>query len=295
MAAAFMQITTGMFDVAVVEAQSRVSDILTHNQIQHFAFDPIYTRQFDATHHSVAGLEKQAYIHGSGTSEEAVATVAVKNYNNAILNPIAAYGTKATVNDIIESKMVASPLRDAEISEGADGAIVVVLASEKIVNEKDVNPIWIKGISYATNSPNFETREWTTAKYAELCAIKAYKQAGINNPQEEIDVFEIDDTYAFKELQHLESLQIFGKGEASKAALDGELDKKGSTPVNVSGGVLGVGNGHDVNGLQRVAEVVDQLRGHAGRRQIRGAETGMAFSWRGVPTTAGALTILSRN
>ena len=108
-------------------------------------------------------------------------------------------------------------------------------------------------------------------------------------------MFEIDDTYAFKELQHLESLQIFDKGEAGKAVLDGELDRKGSTPVNVSGGVLGIGNGHDVNGLQRIAELVDQLRGHAGRRQINGAETGLAFSWRGVPTTAGALAILSNN
>ncbi|MHA2253411.1 MAG: thiolase C-terminal domain-containing protein [Candidatus Kariarchaeaceae archaeon] len=285
MAAAYMQIATGLFDVAVVEAQSRASDILSHNQIQHFAFDPIYTRQFGATHHSAAALEKRAYMNGSGTTDDAIAAVAVKNYNNAILNPIAAYGTRATANDIRESKMVSSPLRDAEIAENADGAIVVVLASEKIVNKKEVNPIWIKGISYATNSPNFETREWTNAKYAELCASR----------KEEIDVFEIDDTYAFKELQHLESLQIYGNGEAGKAILNGELNRKGSTPVNVSGGVLGVGNGHDVNGLQRVAEVVDQLRGHAGRRQVSGAENGMAFSWRGVPTTAGALTVLSRN
>jgi acetyl-CoA C-acetyltransferase len=291
-AAAYMQIKTGMFEIAVVQAQSRASDILTHNQIQHFALDPIYARQFDATHHTAGALEKNAYMNYSGTSEEEIVEVAVKNYNNALFNPSAAYGTKTTREDILESKMIASPLRSAEISENADGSIVVVLANEKVVNAKDVEPVWIKGISYATNSPNFDTRDWNTAKYAELCASKAYGMAGISNPKEQIDVYEIDDTYAFKELQHLEGLGLFDKGTAGKAVTSGELNRKGSTPVNTSGGVIGMGNAHDANGLQRIAEIVDQLRGHAGRRQVSGAQTGLAFSWRGVPTTAGALAVL---
>ncbi len=108
-------------------------------------------------------------------------------------------------------------------------------------------------------------------------------------------MFEVDDTYAYKELQHLEGLGIYENGTAGKALESGELGRTGSTPTNLSGGVLGIGNGHDVNGLQRISEVVDQLRGHAGRRQVSGANTGMAFSWRGVPTTAGALAILSKN
>lgn len=293
MAAAYMQIATGLFDIAVVEAQSRASDIFSHNQIQHFALDPIYARQFDATHHVGGALEKRAYMQDSGTTEEAMYEVAVKNYNNAILNPNAAYGNTATANDIKISKMVSSPLREAEIAESADGAVVVVMASEKVVKEKDVNPVWVKGISYFTNSPNYYNREWSTAKYAALCAHKAYQQSGITKPKDQIDIFEVDDTYAFKELQHLEAMGVYGKGESGKATLNGETKRTGSTPVNVSGGVLGMGNGHDSNGLQRVSEIVDQLRGHAGRRQVKGVETGMAFSWRGVPTTAGALTILS--
>lgn len=295
MAAAFMQLKTGMFDIAVVQAQSRASDMLTHNQIMNFAFDPLYTRQFDAMYHSTAALEKRAYMKGSGVSEDAIAEVAVKNYNNALRNPIAAYGTKVTARDIGESEMVSSPLRDAEISKSVDGSIVVVMANEKVVNEKNVDPVWIKGISYATNSPNFDTRDWTNAKYASLSADRAYKMAGIDKPRDQIDIFEIDDTYAYKELQHLESLGVYENGKAGEAVLDGELARTGATPVNTSGGVLGVGNAHDVNGLQRIAELVEQIRGHAGRRQIKNVETGMAFSWRGVPTTAGALAILSKD
>ena len=86
-----------MFNIAVVEAQCRASDIVTYNQIQHFALDPIYARQFDATHHTAAALEKRAYMQDSGTTDEAIAKVAVKNYNNALSNPIAAYGTKVTL------------------------------------------------------------------------------------------------------------------------------------------------------------------------------------------------------
>lgn len=295
MAAAYMQLKTGMFDIAVVQAQSRASDMLTHNQIMNFAFDPLYTRQFDAMHHSTAALEKRAFMKGSGISEDAIAEVAVKNYNNALRNPIAAYGTKVTARDIGESEMVSSPLRDAEISKNVDGSIVVVMANEKVVNEKNVDPVWIKGISYATNSPNFDTRDWTNAKYASLSAERAYKMAGIDKPRDQIDIFEIDDTYAYKELQHLESLGVYESGKAGEAVMDGELARTGATPVNISGGVLGVGNAHDVNGLQRIAELVEQIRGHAGRRQIKNVETGMAFSWRGVPTTAGALAILSKD
>jgi acetyl-CoA C-acetyltransferase len=295
MAAAYMQLATGVYNVAVVEAQSRASDMLSYNEVNHFALDPLYARQFNVSHHSIAGLEKRAFMTDSGTTEEAINAVAVKNYNNAIRNPNAAYGVAVTDADITKTEMVASPLRDGEIAKSADGAIVVVMATESFIKTKDVNPIWIKGINYATNSPNLETREWATSKYAQLTANKAYKMAGISNPKEQIDIFEVDDTYAYKELQHLESLGVFDKGAAGKATLSGETAYKGSTPVNVSGGVLGVGNGHDVNGLQRVAEIVEQLRGHAGRRQVSGAETGLAFSWRGVPTTAGALTILGRN
>ncbi len=292
--AAYMQIKTGMFDVAVVEAQSRSSDIKTHNQIQHLAFDPLYARQFDAIYHSAGALEKRMYTSEFGVSEEAIANVVIKNHENALRNPNAAYGMRLKEFDVLEAEMVASPLRDTEISSSVDGSIVVVLANEKVVKEKDSNPVWIKGINYATNSPNFDTREWKKAKYAELSAKKAYQMAGIKNPHDEIDVFEVDDTYAFKELQHLEGLGLFEYGKAAEALMNGEFSNKGSTPVNVSGGVLGMGNAHDANGLQRISEIVEQLRGHAGRRQVKGAKTGLAFSWRGVPTTAGAVAILSK-
>ncbi|MHA2503518.1 MAG: thiolase C-terminal domain-containing protein [Candidatus Kariarchaeaceae archaeon] len=286
MAAAYMQIKTGMFDVAVVEAQSRHSDIVNHNEIQHFALDPGHARQFYATAHAAAGLEKRAYMQATGTTDEMIAEVAARNMRNALHNPNAAFGARATREDILKGEMVASPLRESEIAQGVDGAIVVVMASEQWVKERsNLNPVWVKGMYYATETPNYDTRDWAGAKYASLSAHKVYQQSGLS--PKDIDIFEVDSTYSYKELQHLDALGVYDKGEAGKALMNGSYGN-----INLSGGTIGVGNGHDVNGLQRVAEVVDQVRGHAGRRQVSGAKNGLAFSWRGVPTTAGAMTIL---
>ncbi|MFQ5694574.1 MAG: hypothetical protein ACE5HB_01140, partial [Terriglobia bacterium] len=102
------------------------------------------------------------------------------------------------------------------------------------------------------------------------------------------------DTYAYKELQHLIALGLYPRpGDAGRAAELGETKPNGSTPVNVSGGALGGGLTLEATGLYRVAEVVAQLRQQAGPRQLSRARTGLAASWRGVPTTSGAVAILS--
>ena len=104
---------------------------------------------------------------------------------------------------------------------------------------------------------------------------------------------EVDDVYAFKELQALEALGIFRPGEAGSATKEGITRRDGELPVNVSGGSLGFGNLLDANGLARTLEVVLQLRGQAGQRQLDEISVGLAQSWRGVPTNSGAVAILA--
>jgi acetyl-CoA C-acetyltransferase len=110
---------------------------------------------------------------------------------------------------------------------------------------------------------------------------------------EEIDFAEIDDAYSYKELQHLEALSFCQFGEAGILTEEGVTDVGGYLPVNTSGGSLGCGHLLDASGLRAVAEVVLQLRGEAGAHQLPDVETGLAFGWRGVPTTSGAAVILS--
>jgi acetyl-CoA C-acetyltransferase len=121
----------------------------------------------------------------------------------------------------------------------------------------------------------------------------AYRQAGIRSPLQALDFAEVDDTYAYKELQSLEALGIFRSGEAGALTAEGLTYSDGDFPVNISGGSLGVGHLLDATGLARALEAVLQLRGEAGARQLEGAEAGLVQSWRGVPTTSGAVLILA--
>ncbi len=122
----------------------------------------------------------------------------------------------------------------------------------------------------------------------------AYKMAGITNPSREIQFAEVGDSFSYKELQHLEALKLCRHGEAGKLIEEGITQRSGEMPVNVSGGALGMGYAPEVLGLQRVMEVALQLRGQAGKRQLCDFETGLAQSWRGIPTATGAVAVLSR-
>jgi acetyl-CoA C-acetyltransferase len=232
------------------------------------------------------------YLHESGTTEEQCAEVVVKNTRNALSNSSAPYGKSLTREQVLASEPVSEPLTRLQISEHADGAIVLVLASVERAREMKGQPIWIRGIGWANGSFALESREWATLDYITKAAKSAYSQAGIDDPKSAIDFAEIDDAFAYKELQHLEAVGLFDDGEAGKATLDGKTSASGDLPVNVSGGSLGQGHLLDATGMARVLEVGLQLRGEAGRRQLDGVKTGIAVGWRGVPTTSGAVAVL---
>jgi acetyl-CoA C-acetyltransferase len=198
-----------------------------------------------------------------------------------------------TVAQVLAAHPLAAPLSELDVARHADGAIVMVVASARKAQEMGVEPIWIRGAGWANGSQMLENRDWGSVPYVRTAAMMAYKQAGIRSPRSEIDFAEVDDTFSYKELQHLEALGLAGDGEAWRMTLDGDTELTGDFPVNPSGGSLGVGHLLDCSGLQRVLEVVLQLRGQAGARQLADVTTGLAFGWRGVPTASGACAILS--
>ncbi|MFN3763035.1 MAG: thiolase C-terminal domain-containing protein [Anaerolineae bacterium] len=293
LAAAVMQILTGQFDVVVVEAHSKASNVLTLPHILAYAMDPVYNRPLAFHPYAIAGMEMRRYLAETATPLEACARVVVKNRANALFNPLAAYGADLSVEAVLGSDMVAEPLTRLQCADHADGAIVLVLADGATARALTDRPVWIRGIGWANDTHTLESRPWGEASYAYLAAQMAYRTAGIKSPRAEIDFAEIDDTFAYKELQHLEALGFCRPGEAGLWTLEGGTEINGEFPVNPSGGSLGMGHLLDGSGLARVLEVVFQLRGEAGRHQVEGAEVGMAFAWRGVPTTSGAAVILS--
>jgi acetyl-CoA C-acetyltransferase len=288
-----LQILTDAFDVVVIEGHSKASNILTLPAVTAYAMDPVYNRPLRLNPHFIAGMEMARYLHETGTTWEQCAQVVVKNKANALLNPSAAYGAAITVADVLASELVADPLSRLEIAHHADGAIVMVLASAERARELTSRPIWIRGLGWANGTFALETRDWAEADYARFAGEMAYRTAGIRAPRDEIDFAEIDDTFAYKELQHLEALGLFRLSEAGPMTAEGATSFNGELPVNVSGGSLGLGHLLDASGLARALEVVLQLRGEAGQRQLEDVETGLAFGWRGLPTTSGAAIILS--
>ncbi len=291
--AAYMQICTGVFDIVAVEAHSKASNILTLPEVTALAVEPVLNRPLEFHPYALAGLEMQRYLYESGATHEQCAMVVVKNRGNALLNPAAAYPAALSVDDVLNSEPVAEPLTRLEVAQHADGAIVFVLASRDAAVALTDRPVWIRGVGWANGSYALETRDWAEPAYARLAAEMAYRQAGVRNPFRDLDLAEIDDAFAYKELQHMEALGLCRPGEAGYLVEEGVTALDGDLPVNPSGGCLGMGHLLEASGAARLLEVVLQLRGEAGPRQVEGAEMGLAFGWRGLPTASGAAVVVS--
>ena len=324
LANAYMQIKTGYLDIVAVEAHSKISDLLTFGDIMLHAFDPRFERPISGpverpnyggspeytpeapkplVGHSdekerihpyfMAGLEMQHYLKTTGTTEEHCAAVVVKNKKNAFFNPYAEYEAQISINDVMKSEYLFKPVKRLDISPNVDGAVCFVLADDKTAKDLGIDPIYLAGFGYSSETPWLGTRGMN-ANYATIAAKMAYKMAKITEPREEIDVVEVDDRFSYKELQHLEALGLARSGEAKQLVEEGALEINGSLPTNTSGGSLGVGNCFEATGMQKALEIVMQIRGHAGKRQVANAETGLAQAWRGIPSGTGAVAIFRR-
>ena len=277
-----MQILAGLTDLVVVEAHSKASNIVTPDWVVDYALDPVWNRPLGMNPHVIAALEMNAFLNEAAFSKDTCGDVVAKNKTNALGNPVAAYPANIDGRAVDESPYRFYPLRELDIARNADGCAVVVLASEGRARKIAHAPIWIDGVGFANGSPTLESRDWVRADYVTTAARMAYRQAKITRPSKELDILEIDDTYSYKELQHLLALELLGDNEAPSQDI----------PINISGGAIGMGYTLEATGLYRIVELVLQLRGQAGARQVKNAKRGLAQSWRGVPTTSSAVVVL---
>lgn len=294
LAAGVMQIAAGAARIVAVESHSKASNILNLDQIMALAMDPVFQRPLEVHPVFIAGLELRRYLEVTRTPIEHVARVVVKNRRNALRNPRAAFPADLSLEDVLDSEPLAEPLTRAMAAAPADGCIVFVLARGDVARTLTDRPIWIRGLGWATDSYTLESRDWEGARYLRQAAERAYRQAGIRSPRRAFDLVEVDDTFAYKELQHLEALGLCRPGEAGWWTAEGATEVGGELPVNPSGGCLGEGHLLDASGLARLLEAVLQLREEAGPRQVPNARTALVASWRGLPTTTGAVAVLSR-
>jgi acetyl-CoA C-acetyltransferase len=212
-----------------------------------------------------------------GTTEEQMAMVAVKNHHNGSLNPSAQYRKQITLEDVMDSAPIADPLKLLDCSPITDGAAAVILASEEKAGELCDEPIWITGSGQASDTLALHDRRSLCKTEAAIRSSKiAYKMAGVT--PRDVDFAEVHDCFTIAELMAIESLGFCDIGAGGKFTEDGETALKGSIPVNTSGGLKAKGHPVGATGIAQAVEAVLQLRGEAGKRQVRDAGVGLTHN-----------------
>ena len=275
-----MRILSGEYDTVLVVSHSKCSEgdqYLINNSI----FDPYYQRHLGLDQISSAGLMANMYMSKYGINETQAAKVVVKNRKNAINNPYAHIQKEVSINDVLNSPMLAYPLKELDFPPYSDGAVAMLLTNEDNANRFTDTPVWLKGYASCTDAYYLGHRTMTDLIALEYAAKEAFKMAGIKDPVKNVDVAEVFEAFSTHELMIYEALGFCGKGEGGKFIESGETLIDGSIPVNPSGGILS-SNVAMANGLIRVAEIALQLMGKAGKRQIPGAKNGLAYGMNGI-------------
>lgn len=272
-------ILSGEYDCTLIMSHTKMSQT-NRNIVNNDAFDPIYTRSLGFDFTSAAALQARRYMYKYGITREQIAEVAVKNLSNSKRNPNTHNKGDYTVDDILKSDIVADPINKLEISPDTDGAVAVILASEKKAKKITNNPVWIKGIGTCYDAHYLGDRDLSDVMALEKAAGMAYKMAGIKKPAKSVDLIELGDEFAYQELLWLEGLGLCKRGKGAELLMSGFTAMDGDLPVNPSGGLLG-GVPANVMGLNRVAEAVLQLTGKAGEHQIKKPKTAIAHGHTG--------------
>jgi acetyl-CoA acetyltransferase len=242
------------------------------------------------------GMKANRYLHEHGISEETLAKVAAKNFRNGALNPNAFRRRPISEEDIMASPVLNYPLRQFMFCAPDEGAAAVIMCRGDLAHRYTDKPVFVRASEirtrrfgayevHATSSPLDEDLSPTV--YA---ARAAYEAAGIG--PEDVDVAQLQDTDAGAEVIHMAETGLCADGDQEKLVADGATEIGGSLPVNTDGGLIANGEPIGASGLRQMHELVRQLRGEAGERQVPGGpRVGLAQVY-GAPGTASA-TILS--
>jgi acetyl-CoA C-acetyltransferase len=223
-------------------------------------------------------LAAQLHMAQYGTTEEQLARVSVKNHTHSSKNPYAHFQKGVSLDEVVCSRMIASPLRLFMCSPITDGAAAVILASEERAKELTNKPVYILGTGQAVHGFSIANLD---SDYASWPALKqagqaAYRMAGLG--PKDIDFAEVHDCFAIAEVIAYEELGFCPKGEGGRFAADGRSDYGGDVVVNPRGGLIGCGHPLGATGVAQAVETFWQLRGEAGGRQVPNARIGLTHN-----------------
>ncbi|HSO22801.1 MAG TPA: thiolase domain-containing protein [Chondromyces sp.] len=277
--AGFAEVAAGLADTVLVSGVEKMTDVDGADAT--YALGTAADQEWEGFHGitfpGLYAMLARAHMARFGTTVEQLAAVAVKNHANGLLNPHAQYHLKVTIKDVLESTMVADPLRLLDCSPVTDGAAALVLTTVERARElAGGRPVVkISGSGLATDTISLANRDDLTGLRAvRLAAERAYRMAG--RKPEDLHVVEVHDCFTIAEIMATEAIGLFDPGYGGKAAADGLTSIGGKIPVNTSGGLKSKGHPVGATGAAQIAEIVSQLRGEAGQRQVEGARIGLA-------------------
>ena len=291
----YLAIASGLYDLVAVGGVEKMTDVGGGwaTSVLSGAMDFEWEAYFGATFPGIYAMIARRYMYEYGLTREQLAKVAVKNHYHGSFNPLAHYRNKITVDDVVNSPLVADPLRLLDCSPISDGAACVLLASAENAKKYTDTPIIIEACEQASGTLTlFERRDICTMDATIEASREAYRRAHLQ--PKDVDVLEVHDCFTIAEILALEDLGFCEKGKAGRLYDEGQTYVGGSLPVNTDGGLKAAGHPVGATGVKQIVELVKQLRGEAQKgRQVSGAEVGLAQNIGGSGATA-VVTILRR-
>ncbi len=277
---AYANVAAGFYDCLVVTGVEKVTHTGTEWTTTYFAYcsDFFYEGQSGASFPGLFASIARAYLTEFDATEEDFARVAVKNHENGMLNPKAHLQKRITVDDVMRSPVVASPLKLYDCCPFSDGASSVILCSEKFAKDNGGDYIEVIGSGRGGSPAALQGREHlTTIPSTKIAAEAAYKMASIT--PDDVDFAEVHDCFTIAEVVDTEDLGFFDKGTGVLAVREGRTKLNSDISINPSGGLKSKGHPIGATGVGQVVEVYDQLTGKAGQRTVKDAKIGLTHNF----------------
>jgi acetyl-CoA C-acetyltransferase len=277
---AFANVAAGFYNAVLVSGVEKVTHTGTEWTTTYFSYcsDFFYEGQAGVSFPGLFASMARAYIHEFNATEEDFAQVAVKNHDNGLLNPKAHLRKRITVDDVMNSDVVASPLKLYDCCPFSDGASAVILCNQRFAKEHGGDYIDVIGSGRGGSPAALQGRDHlTTIPSTKIAAEYAYKMANIS--AKDVDFAEVHDCFTVAEVVDTEDLGFFEKGKGVEAVRENQTKLNGQISINPSGGLKSKGHPIGATGVGQVVEVYDQLTGNAGERTVKNAKIGLTHNF----------------
>ena len=280
---AWSQIKAGLHDIVAVVGVQKMLELSTPELLALMGRvgDVQWESGFGTTFPGYYALYARRHMHEFGTKKEHLSKVAVKNHFYGAKNQNAMFQKEVPLEKAMNARMVASPLNLFDCCANADGAAVAILASSDRARKLTDSPVWIQSIGTASAPMSVLRRENLISIPSAVEASRiAYKSAGVQ--PKDIDIADVHDCFTIAEILAYEDLGFCTRGHGGQLIDDEQTYIGGKIPVNVDGGLKAKGHPVGATGASMVVEMVKQLRGEAGERQVNGAEIGLSHNVGGI-------------